>query len=186
MAEENNKNNEKGQDVSPLKQSKENTGWRQEIEKLKAERDEYLKGWQKERADFINYKKDEKERFKEVINFSNERLIKSLIMVLDSFDLAIQSLLKGEKDNEWKNESYLKGIYLIKDQLEDILKKEGVEIIEAKPGEDFNPSFQEAIIEVENEKFHPHTVVEMLEKGYMLNGKIIRPCRVSVTKGIKN
>ncbi|GAI07148.1 unnamed protein product, partial [marine sediment metagenome] len=90
-----------------------------EFEKLKKEKGEYLKGWQKERANFINYKKDEKERFKEIVRFSNERIIKSLIAVLDGFDLAIESFLKQKKDKK-ENEHYLKGIYLIKSQLEDI------------------------------------------------------------------
>jgi len=152
-----------------------------EIEKLKTERDEYLKGWQKERASFINYKKEEKDRFREIINFSNERLIKSLITVLDSFNLALLSFTKQEKDEE-KNENYLKGVYLIKSQLEDILQKEGVEAIIAKPGEKFDPTYYEAIAEVESEEFKPQTIVEMLEKGYILNGKLIRPCRVIVAK----
>lgn len=157
-----------------------------EIENIKKERDEYLKGWQKERADFINYKKEEKERFKEIIRFSNERIIKSLIAVLNSFDLAIESLLKQNKDKEQKvkklNDTYLKGIYLIREQLEDILQKEGVEKIEAKKGDIFNPSYHEAIAEIENSELPPHTILEVLEKGYVLNGKVIRPCRVTVTK----
>lgn len=157
-----------------------------EIENIKKERDEYLKGWQKERADFINYKKEEKERFKEIIRFSNERIIKSLIAVLNSFDLAIESLLKQNKNKEQKakeqNDTYLKGIYLIREQLEDILQKEGVEKIEAKKGDIFNPSYHEAIAEIENSELPPHTILEVLEKGYVLNGKVIRPCRVTVTK----
>ena len=152
-----------------------------EIEKLKEEKEEYLKGWQRERANFINYKKEEKERFKELINFSNERLIKSLITILDGFDLAIRSFAQQGKSEE-ENTNFLKGLYLIKNQLEDILKKEGVEMIEAEIGQAFDPAFHEAVAEVENEKFDSHVVVEILEKGFILNGKIIRPCRVSVTK----
>jgi molecular chaperone GrpE len=162
------------------KPKKENT-LHQEIEKLKEEKEEYLKGWQRERANFINYKKEEKTRFKEVMSFSNERLIKSLITILDGFNLAIQSFVQQGKSEE-ENENYLKGIYLIKNQLEDILKKEGVEAIEAKVGQPFDPTFHEAVTEVKDEKFDSHVIVEILEKGYILNGKIIRPCRVSVTK----
>src|SRR5680860_295473 len=99
-----------------------------ELEKLKNEKDDYLKGWQRERADFINYKKTEKERFKEVVRFSNERIVKSLIAILDGFDLAIESFLKEGKDKK-ENDNYLKGIYLIKSQLQDILEKEGVDEI---------------------------------------------------------
>lgn len=158
---------------------------KQELEKESKEKDEYLKGWQRERANFINYKKEEKERFKEVMRFSNERIIKSLIAVLDSFNLAIQSFLDDGKDKK-ENSDYLKGIYLIKSQLEDILQKEGVEEIKVKKGETLNPAFHEAVAEVENKKFAPHTIVEILEKGYILNGKVIRPCRVTLAKEIKN
>ncbi|MDD3488077.1 MAG: nucleotide exchange factor GrpE [Candidatus Pacebacteria bacterium] len=155
-----------------------------EIEKLKTEREEYLEGWQKERADFSNYKKGEEERFKEVRSFSNERLIKSLITILDSFNLALQSFTRQAQEEE-QNENYIKGIALIKSQLEDILQKEGVEIIIANPRDVFDPTYHEAIMEVEKEGFDSHVIVEMLEKGYLLNGKLIRPCRVLVAKDIK-
>ena len=156
-----------------------------EFEKSKKEKDEYLKGWQKERADFINYKKNERERFKEVVRFSNERIIKSLIAVLDGFDLAIESFLKQEKDKK-ENEYYLKGIYLIKSQLEDILDKEGIEKIKAKLGDSLNPALHEVVAVTEDKEFSPDTITEILEKGYILNGKVIRPCRVIVAKEIKN
>ena len=152
-----------------------------ELEKLKKEKDEYLKGWQRERADFINYKKDEKERFKEVVRFSNERIIKSLIAILDGFDLAIESFLKEGK-NKKENDNYLKGIYLIKSQLQDILEKEGVNEIKVKIGEKLNPAFHEVVAMAENEKFAPDTIIKILEKGYILNDKVIRPCRVIVAK----
>ncbi len=152
-----------------------------ELEKLKKDKGEYLKGWQKERADFINYKKDEKERFKEVVRFSNERIIKSLIAILDGFDLAIESFLKQGKDKK-ENEYYLKGIYLIKSQLEDILEKEGIEKIKVKLGDLLNPAIHEVVTVIENEKSPPDTITEILEKGYVLNGKVIRPCRVIVSK----
>lgn len=156
-----------------------------EFEKFKKEKDEYLKGWQKERADFINYKKDEKERLKEVVRFSNERIIKSLIAVLDGFDLAIESFLKQGKDKK-ENEYYLKGIYLIKSQLEDILEKEGIEKIKVKLGDLLNPAIHEVVAVMENEKSPPDTIIEILEKGYILNGKVIRPCRVIVAKAKDN
>lgn len=179
MPEKNNTNNKMQQKDNKLKE--EENKLQKEMEKLKEEREEYLKGWQRERANFINYKKEEKTRFKEVMNFSNERLIKSLITVLDGFNLAIQSFTHQGK-NEEENNDYLKGIYLIKNQLEDILKKEGVETIGVEVGQPFDPAFHEAVSEVEDEKLDSHVIVEILEKGYILNGKIIRPCRVSVTK----
>ena len=152
-----------------------------DIEKLKKEKDEYLKGWQRERADFINYKKNEKERFKEIARFSNERIVKSLISILDGFDLAIESFLKEGKEKK-ENDNYLKGIYLIKSQLQNILEKEGVNEIKVKIGEKLNPAFHEVVAMAENEKFAPDTIIKILEKGYILNNKVIRPCRVILAK----
>ena len=83
-------------------------------EEIKKERDEYLDGWQRARAELINYKKDELKRFQEMAKFANESVLREIIAVLDSFDLALMAL---EKDGKAE-----KGIYLIKAQLEDILK----------------------------------------------------------------
>ena len=152
-----------------------------DIEKLKKEKDEYLKGWQRERADFINYKKNEKERFKEIARFSNERIVKSLISILDGFDLAIESFLKEGKEKK-ENDNYLKGIYLIKSQLQNILEKEGVNEIKVKIGEKLNPAFHEVVAMAEDEEFAPDTIIKILEKGYILNNKVIRPCRVILAK----
>lgn len=148
------------------------------LEQIKKERAEYLEGWQRERANFANYKKEERERFNEVIRFSNERIIKELIPVIDSFDLAIQSFNKEDE----KDSKYLKGICLIKSQLEDILRKEGVEEIKVKKGDVFDFAFHEAVTEAEDEKLPPHTILEVLEKGYLLKNKIVRPARVVVVK----
>jgi len=103
-----------------------------ELIKSKEEKNKYLTDWQKVRAELINYKKEEENRLRGVIKFANERLIKELIAVLDSFDLAIQSL--ENSDDEAAKEKYLKGIYLIRNQLEDLMKGEGLEEIKVEKG----------------------------------------------------
>lgn len=137
------------------------------------ERDEYLEGWKRAKADLINYKKDEAKRFEAMVKFSQEAVIRDLIMVLDSFDLAISALEKEGKVE--------KGIYLIKSQLEDVLKNYGLEKIIISVGQPFDPALQEAIVSVESEK-PSGTVVEEIERGYLLSGKLIRPARVKVAK----
>ena len=136
--------------------------------------EEYLNGWKRAKADLINYKKDETKRLEDAIKFGNEFLIRDLITILDSFNLAISALEKtGAVD---------KGIYLIKSQLEDALKRHGLEKLVVSAGEPFNPATQEAITEVESSTMSPGQVVEEVEAGYTLNGKIIRPARVKVAK----
>jgi molecular chaperone GrpE len=135
---------------------------------------EYLAGWQRAKADFANYKKDEIQRFEEFAKYSSADIIKEFIIVLDSFDLALAALQK--------NGPVEKGVYMIRTQIEDILKKRGIEKIEIKTGSDFDPSISEAIAFVESEE-PEGTVLEEIEAGYKLYEKVLRPARVKISKG---
>ncbi len=143
-----------------------------ELTECQKQCDEYLEGWKRAKADFINYQKEEVKRFEAIIKFANEELIKDLVPVLDSFDLSL-TVFEAQGLVE-------KGMYLVRSQLEDILKKRGLEKIKVI-GEKFDPAFHEAIAEVEV-KAEPGTVIEEIEKGYKLNGKVIRPARVKIAK----
>lgn len=157
-------------------------GEENELIKLKEEKNKYLTDWQKSRAELINYKKEEESRLRGAIKFANERLIKESIAVLDSFDLAIQSL--ENSDGEAAKEKYLKGIYLIRNQLEDLMKKEGLEEIKVEKGKMPDLTCEEIISEIETSEFPPGSIVEIFQKGYIFNDKIIRPVRVAVAKTI--
>ena len=146
-----------------------------EISKCQKEKDEYLDGWKRAKAELINYKKDEAKRFEQIAKFSNEILIRDLIVVLDSFDLALVSL--GEEGEEKKQ----KGLYLIRQQLEDILKQQGLERVVVSVGKEFDPNLHDAVASVESDK-PSGTITEEVERGYLLNGKLIRPARVKVAK----
>ena len=141
--------------------------------KCQKERDEYLDGWKRTKADLINYKKDEAKRFETMIKFSNESLVRDLIIVLDSFDLALMALEKEGKAE--------KGIYLIRAQIEDILKQNGLERVIISVGQQFDPSLQEAVASVESDK-PSGIIIEEVERGYTLHGKLVRPARVKVAK----
>lgn len=143
-----------------------------EVKALKKERDEYLDGWKRAKADLINYKKDELKRLEEVARFGSESLILELISVLDDFDLALATLEKQEAAE--------KGIYLIKSRFEDILKRRGLERIKVERGDKFDPNYHEAISTVEGGA--ENTIAEEVEAGYLLHGKVIRASRVKVFK----
>jgi molecular chaperone GrpE len=145
------------------------------ISKCQREKDEYLDGWKRAKAELINYKKDEAKRFEQIAKFSNEILIRDLIVVLDSFDLALVSL--GEEGEEKKQ----KGLYLIRQQLEDILKQQGLERVVVSVGKEFDPNLHDAVASVESDK-PSGTITEEVERGYFLNGKLIRAARVKVAK----
>lgn len=189
MAEENQKiNNEKAtenlpQDIRPhglnekIGSPAEQNETMRELEKCVAERDANLAGWQRAKADFINYKKEEAQRMTETIRYANGELIREMIGVLDNFDLGLAAL---EKQGQVE-----KGIYMIRAQIADILKRWGLERIEIKKGDIFDPSISEAVAEVDppaGGDGPPGSIVEEIETGYRLGGKVIRPARVKISK----
>ena len=143
-----------------------------ELEKIIKEKDEYFSGWQREKADFLNYKKQEFERLKGTLDIAKESLFEELIPVLDNFTLAEKSIPEEEKE---KNGT--KGLLLIKKQLEKSLKDLGLEEIETI-GKQFDPKIHEAIEEIEGAE--PGIIVEEAQKGYTFQGKIIRIARVKI------
>lgn len=147
-----------------------------EIKELKKKLEEYLNGWKKERASFLNYKKEEMERIGELIKYANEELILKILPVLDNFDIAERNLTEG-----LKNDEHIKGILQIKIQILEFLKTQGVEKINCL-GKKFNPNLQEAVGEVERSDSDSGIVVEEIKKGYLLHGKIIRPVKVKISK----
>lgn len=137
------------------------------------ERDEYRAGWQRAKADFLNYKKEELRHLEEVSRYGNADMLKELIGIMDNFDLALRTL---EKDGPVE-----KGIYIIRTQIEDILKKRGLERIAIKPGDQFDPAVAEALSAIESDQ-PPGTIVEEIEPGYRLYERVLRPARVIVSR----
>lgn len=133
---------------------------------------EYLDGWQRAQADFTNLRRRDEESKLEFIKFAKLSLIEELIPVLDSFNIA---LAQGHKDFE--------PLY---NQLAMVLKNNGLEEINPSK-ETFSPHEHEALAMVPVDKSEDdHRVLEVLRKGYKLNGKIIRPAKVKVGEFIIN
>ncbi|MFH0803529.1 MAG: nucleotide exchange factor GrpE [Candidatus Tagabacteria bacterium] len=142
----------------------------EKLKKCQELKEEYLDGWQRAKADLINARKDDERRNQEFLKFANAALIFEILPVLDSFDLAFAS----------EDSKFSKGIFLIKMQLEDVLKKYGLEVIKSV-GEKFNLQLHEIVQEVESEK-EEGIIAEEIQKGYLLNGKVLRPARVKINK----
>lgn len=132
------------------------------LKDAEAKAKEYLDGWQRSQADFVNIRKRDEEAKKEFIKFVGEKLISELIPVLDSLHL-----------------SGSHGVVIYK-QLMQILKQNGLE--EMNPvGETFDPKLHEAIGVIETEKKEDdHKILEVVQKGYILFGRIIRPSKVRI------
>ncbi|MGC9599485.1 MAG: nucleotide exchange factor GrpE [Minisyncoccia bacterium] len=150
-----------------------NEFYKEQLQKCNDEKNEYLAGWQRAKADFINYKKEEFAHLQEVAQYGSIDLIRDFITVLDNFDLGLRALEK--------NGTVDKGVYLIRSQIEDILKKRGLTKIIIKPGDPFDPAVAEAMTEVESEQ-SPGAIVEEIEPGYKLHDKVLRAARVIISK----
>ncbi|MEK7559772.1 MAG: nucleotide exchange factor GrpE [Patescibacteria group bacterium] len=139
-----------------------------ELNACKKEKEEYLAGWQRAKADFINYKKDEEKNREEFAKFASQSILYDFLRVLDSVDIA----LKHKENN---------GIKEIKNQFLETLKRHGIEEINASSGERFNPAEHESITESEVEKSDlDGVVIEELQKGYKLFNRVLRPSKVKV------
>ncbi|MDD2696779.1 MAG: nucleotide exchange factor GrpE [Candidatus Pacebacteria bacterium] len=149
---------------------------KKKLEECQKQKEEYLQGWQRARADFLNYKKEEMERIEELLKYAGEEDVLRLLPILDNFDVVEKKLPEDLKNNE-----NIKGLLLIKVQLQDFLKNQGVEEIKTI-GEKFNPNFHEVVGEVEMKDKAPGTIAEEIQKGYKINGRLLRPAKVKVIK----
>lgn len=142
---------------------------KEKIKKLEVEKTEYMDGWQRERADFINYKKRVENEKIEIIKYSNENLISDIIPVLDSFDMAFSNKEAWEKvDKNWRV-----GVEYIHTQFIKILGENGLK--EMNPlGDKFDPKFHvaEEHVETDDEK-KDGVIVTVKKKGYMLNDRVV-------------
>ncbi len=149
---------------------------KENIEKYKKERDEYLKGWKRARADFLNYKKEEDQRMEKIAEYEREKIIKELMGVLDDIYLAEKEIPNKDRENTW-----IKGILGVKKQIEGFFEKMGVEKIDSL-GEEFDPALHEAVEMTEDKDKGTGVVVGEVQKGYRIRDKVIRPAKVKVTK----
>lgn len=124
-------------------------------------------------ADFQNFRKRTEKEKADVYSFANERIMTDLLQVMDNFERALGS--------ECQDQAYAEGMQMIFKQFTDILKNSGLEEIEAV-GHDFDPNFHHAVLTDSNPDFDSGKVTEVLQKGYKLNGKVIRPSMVKVNE----
>lgn len=155
-------------------------------EKLKIcqkEKEQYLAGWQRERADFINYKKDEEKRFQDIGLFQKGRIILEFVTILDSFEKAEKEFKKESLNSPEKSQDlvqWTQGVLEIKNQIKKILERENVKEIDTKSN--FNPDIHEAIETVEGDE---GKIVEVVQKGYLIEEKLLRPAMVKVGKKVE-
>ncbi len=127
-------------------------------------------------AEYDNYRKRTAREFEAICQNANENLILKLLDTLDNFERALDS---AKNSNDY--DSFRKGVELIYTHLKKLLEKEGLKEIEAV-GKPFDPNFHEAVTQAESDKYEEGIVMQQMSKGYMLNGKLLRPSKVVVSK----
>ncbi|OHA19797.1 MAG: nucleotide exchange factor GrpE [Candidatus Taylorbacteria bacterium RIFCSPHIGHO2_01_FULL_45_63] len=149
---------------------------REKLKKVTEEKQAYLNGWQKDKADFLNARKRDKEEKDQFIKFANENLITELLLVLQSFEIAFANKESWEKvDKNWRV-----GVEYIYNQLKSVLESSGLK--EINPfSQKFDPTRDEAVeyVPVTDEKQN-HVVIEVIQKGYSLNGRQLVAPKVKV------
>lgn len=151
---------------------------RKKLNKSEEEKREYLLGWQRAKADYVNTRKQDEQNNELVIKFAEARLLSELVPVLDSFDVAFADKEKTSNlSGEW-----IKGVEQIRNQLFSILREHKLEIIDPA-GKPFDPREAETIgfIDTENPE-EDDVVISVVQKGYKLHGRVLRPAKVRVGK----
>ena len=147
---------------------------REKLRACEAEKKEYLDGWQRMRADFANARKEEDIRRGELVKFASEGLVEDVLPVLDSFTMAFGNKEAwGKVDENWR-----RGVEYIYAQLFSVLEARGLSEIGAV-GEKLDPRLHIAMEIIEtDDKNKEDTVSEVIQKGYRLHSKVIRPAKV--------
>ena len=122
-------------------------------------------------ADFQNFKRRTEKEKSDIYAFANEKIVLELLNVIDNFERALEHAAEGD--------SFAEGMNMIFKQLQGVLEKAGVSEINAQ-GEDFDPNFHNAVMTEDSEEYESGKVTAVLQKGYILNNKVIRPSMVKV------
>ena len=145
----------------------------QQLETLRAEKDEQFRGWQRTQADFSNYRRRVEQEKADFIKAAEAGLIHDLLPAVDDLERAIASLPAEMRDLTW-----VQGILLIERKLAMLLEQHGLKPIEAL-GKEFDPNEHEAVLR-EGEPGEATTVTAELQRGYRLNDRVLRPTLVKV------
>lgn len=165
-------------DVSPTALLAEIEGLRGETAAARIQADEYLSALQRERAEFLNYKRRTADERQRDLGLAAEDLIRKVLTVADDFDLAIEkrpSLIAGDP--------WFEGVSAIDRKLRLLLESEGLTSIDVGPGTPFDPREHEAIATVPGSDRPEGEIVEQVRRGYRLRDRVLRPALVAVAAG---
>jgi len=149
-------------------------------EALAASQAEAQKNWDlylRARADLENYRKRAQREKEDLSRFANENLLREILPVVDNLERALEHARQGDSGNG----GLLQGVEMTLGQFQRVLEKFGVTPLRSV-GEPFDPARHEALGQVESAEHPPNTVVQELQRGYLLNDRLLRPAMVMVAK----
>lgn len=149
-----------------------------EVLKLRAERDDLYQKLARAQAEFQNARKRLEADKEQAVQFANSSLIKSLLPVIDNFERAL-SVDPAKTDVA----SLLKGMQIVHDQWLAVLGQQSVQPIVPKPGEPFDPNHMQALMQQPTDQYPENHVTQLLQKGYSMQGRTLRPAQVAVSRG---
>lgn len=149
---------------------------REDLAQARKDKEEYLTGWQRAKADYVNLQKSEAEKLKDVRFFVTTGLIEDLLPTLDSFDMAFANKETWEKvDPNWRS-----GVEYIGKQFNQALENYGVAKIN-QVGIKFDPTLHESVESIEtDDQSKDHLIESVIQSGYKIGDKVIRPARVKI------
>jgi molecular chaperone GrpE len=147
-----------------------------ELAEVTRERDDYLDHLRRLKAEWDNYRKRVQRDNEELRLRAAETVVESLLPVMDNLSRALEAADKHEEGQ------LLAGLDLVAGQLRGTLAGHGLEEIEVEPGTTFDPEYHEAIVARPSDEYDEGTVTQVLERGYLLHGKLLRPAKVIVAR----
>jgi molecular chaperone GrpE len=148
-----------------------------EVLKLRSERDQLFERLARATAEYKNSQKRVEAEFDSRIQYANSSLIKAILPTIDNFERAL-----SQDATKVDAATILKGMQIVHDQLMAVLKAQKVEVVAPGDGELFDPTKHEALMQQPSDKYTEPTVTQLLEKGYVMNGRTIRTAKVAVSK----
>jgi molecular chaperone GrpE len=147
-----------------------------EIEDLNQKSAEYFEGWQRERADFLNYKKRIERDQIQSAQDSVGRIVKKYLPIIDDLERALKARPQHGEGHAWSE-----GIELIYKKLQGILESEGISEIKAE-GEQFDPTRHEALTQEPSSAHESGQIIEVIQKGYLIGDRVLRPALVRIAQ----
>jgi molecular chaperone GrpE len=162
-------------DISPPKLLADIEALRSEVATVRGQAEEYLAALQRERAEFLNFKRRTAEERERDLGLAGEDLIRKVLALADDFDRAIDARPEAIATDPW-----FEGVAAIDRKLRTLLESEGVSAIDAAPGTRFDPREHDAIANVPGTGRPEGEIVEEVRRGYRLRDRVLRPSLVAV------